>query len=587
MAAGLNSEALQPLLEQAVRESLRELARSAVEPEVGGSCQSIDSIVQSVSARVLEQAGHFATALAPGAPCPSGPQPPPTPPKPLLSDLVATPWVIWREAAAPQRERAPVPGLPHSHSWHSDAFAFWGSEDHHDKHHHHHQGLSGAGAPGGIATCAGSGDAADGAPEVEREVERTEPPRRRAGMLPVPGEGREPGGVRQRAHSPAWAQGPLQLQTADSDPLASSIASIVSPAHLCGTGLFPGLSLGTAPLVVKGGLTMESSDAHHLVMQWQGRPRAVLMVAKPGDQIVSANLQDMAAWLCSQGIVVVLEPQLLADQPQLRGLLHGVRTFSSSDALEQSIDLVITIGGDGTLTWAVSLFHGPMPPTLSFAAGSLGFLTPFPLENWVRTLTRLLDLHRARPPIPLVCRMRLRVAVHRRRGGACGGVAAAIEQKIIHAQCLNEVLVHRGQSGTLAKLDVGVDGERVTLVQGDGLILATPTGSTAYSLAAGGSMVHPAVPAILLTPVSPHSLSFRPALLPDSAVVTVGVPLTARSGAALSVDGKDICTLRIGDSVEVAMSPHPVPTICRTTETGDWFASVHEALQWNGRAEQK
>lgn len=139
----------------------------------------------------------------------------------------------------------------------------------------------------------------------------------------------------------------------------------------------------------------------------------------------------------------------------------------------------------------------------------------------------------------------------------------------------------------LAKLDVGVDGERVTLVQGDGLILATPTGSTAYSLAAGGSMVHPAVPAILLTPVSPHSLSFRPALLPESAVITVGVPLNARCGAALSVDGKDVCQLQLGDTVEVCMSPYPVPTICLTTETRDWFASCNEALQWNGRAEQK
>lgn len=220
-----------------------------------------------------------------------------------------------------------------------------------------------------------------------------------------------------------------------------------------------------------------------------------------------------------------------------------------------------------------------MPPIMSFAAGSLGFLTPFPLDGWVRTLTKLLDLHE-RTPLPLVCRMRLRVTIRRR-----GTVAQQESTKQVH--CLNEVLVHRGQSGSLCKLDVGVDGDRVTVVQGDGLILATPTGSTAYSLSAGGSMVHPAVPAILLTPVSPHSLSFRPALLPESAVVTVNVPLTARCGAALSVDGKDVCLLNLGDSVEVAVSQNPVPTVCHTTETRDWFSSVHEALHWNGRAEQK
>jgi len=348
--------------------------------------------------------------------------------------------------------------------------------------------------------------------------------------------------------------------------------------------------VGDRPIIVRDGLTIESNSAQHLMMQWKGRPRSVLMVSKPGDPLVVATLQDMAAWLSSQGIVVVLEPQLLADQPDLRTTLQRVRTFSRTDKLEKSIDLVITIGGDGTLTWAVSLFRGAMPPVLSFAAGSLGFLTPFPLDGWVRTLTGLLDLHRPRGPLPLTCRMRLRVVVRRRRSRSGDGALEAAEEggeESLRVQCLNEVLVHRGQSGALAKLDVGVDGERVTLVQGDGLILATPTGSTAYSLAAGGSMVHPAVPAILLTPVSPHSLSFRPAVLPDSAVVTIGVPLTARYGAALSVDGKDICVLRLGDSVEVAMSPHPVPTICRNTETRDWFASVHEALQWNGRLEQK
>jgi len=126
------------------------------------------------------------------------------------------------------------------------------------------------------------------------------------------------------------------------------------------------------------------------------------------------------------------------------------------------------------------------------------------------------------------------------------------------------------------------------MLQGDGVILATPTGSTAYSLSAGGSMAHPGVPGILLTPVSPHSLSFRPAVLPDSSIISVGVPLNARSGAALSVDGKEFCVLRLGDAVEVSVSRHPVPTICKATGTADWFASVQGALQWNlGRAEQK
>lgn len=340
----------------------------------------------------------------------------------------------------------------------------------------------------------------------------------------------------------------------------------------------------TNPTIVHNGLTLESNLSQQLLMQWQTRPRSVLLVAKPGDAEVLTTVQDMVAWLSSQA-VVILEPQLLESQPQLREESANIRTFSVADELEKSVDLVITIGGDGTLTWAVSLFRGAMPPVLSFAAGSLGFLTPFPLKGWVRTLTNLLDLKQCRAPVPLLCRMRLSVSVHRRALQGDRKLFDVVQP--VQVQCLNEVLVHRGQSSALVKLDVTVDGECVTLVQGDGLILATPTGSTAYSLSAGGSMVHPNVPAMLLTPVSPHSLSFRPAMLPDTARVRITVPVTARCGAAVSVDGKDLCTLKLGDSVEVAVSAFPLPTICHTNDTKDWFASVHEALQWNRRAEQK
>jgi len=331
---------------------------------------------------------------------------------------------------------------------------------------------------------------------------------------------------------------------------------------------------------------MSSKNSRNLMMRWYGRPRSVLMVIKQGDEKLMATMQDMADWLSSVGVCVVLEPQVLSDQPCLKTRLKSVRTFSEADRLNDCIDLVITIGGDGTLTWAVSLFRGAMPPVLSFAAGSLGFLTPFSLDGWVSTLTQLLDLRQTGRQLPLTCRMRLQVVVHH-QSGVLPRNGQESSSKPLRIQCLNEVLVHRGQTGSLAKLDVQVDGERVTLLQGDGLILATPTGSTAYSLAAGGSMVHPGVPAILLTPVSPHSLSFRPAMLPQSATVTVTVPMSARSGAALSIDGKDICQLQLGDYVEVSMSPNPVPTICCMNETKDWFSSVHESLQWNRRKEQK
>jgi len=522
---------LQPMLERAMRETLREMAQAAGDQQAGAA-QSLESIVRNVSTRIVqEQAGAASAASAAVGSKEASPKaagnvpPPPEPIQPMLSDLAATPWELWREPASPVR-------------------GYTG-------------GLRGFGCQ-----CR---------------------PRRalRGGMPDTPS--RSP---------PNELESQMQMPFSPFSPFSPvSAGGVLSPA----TGGYPSPGLGSpAPSVGHGwskvfraGLTTGFHSAQHTMMQWQQGeqdkhgPRNVLLVAKPRDRVVFETLQDMAAWLSSQGVVTVLEPEILEDQPKLWTNLPNVRTFSSADELEQRIDLVITIGGDGTLTWATSRFPGAMPPVLSFAAGSLGFLTPFPLDGWVRTLTRLFHPSLDQPRLPLVCRLRLHVSIHRR------GSKGRSKEDGIHLQCLNEVLMHRGPAGSLCKFDLSVDGDKVTVVQGDGIIVATPTGSTAYSLSAGGSMVHPGVPGMLVTPVSPHSLSFRPAVLPDSAEVCLTVPLTARHGASVTVDGKDVCLLETGDSVHVSMSPHPVPTMCSVTETSDWFASVHSGLQWNNRLDQK
>jgi len=504
-------EGLQSLLERAVRESLSELGSSALKQAGGVPPQSVECIIRNTAHRLACEAG---SKVVPDDPA-QHPEVSGQHLEPLLADLSATPWVVWREAPPSLTQR--------------------GWEDNRSKNR--------------VPELEISSDSVEEQPRLEEQQTAPE-----TTALHVP--------LRRRRHSSAGDEHPAD--PTKHMPVTTS----------CGKS-----GIGDCPLLVQGGLTIHSNSAQHLMMKWNGKPRSALIIAKKGDSSVVATLQDMAAWLLSQGIVVVLEPELFDNHPGLRDALKNARIFSGHDELSRCIDLVITIGGDGTLTWAVSRFHGAMPPVISFAAGSLGFLTPFPLDSWVRTLTQLLDLHQPKRPLRLSCRMRLQVTV--RRHGESEPCS-----RLSQLQCLNEVLVHRGNSGCVAKLHVNVDGERVTLLQGDGLILATPTGSTAYSLAAGGSMVHPGVPAILLTPVSPHSLSFRPAVLPESAVITVGVPLSARCGTALGVDGKDICMLNVGDSLEVSMSPHPVPTLCRATEMKDWFASVHESLQWNRRLEQ-
>lgn len=158
-----------------------------------------------------------------------------------------------------------------------------------------------------------------------------------------------------------------------------------------------------------------------------------------------------------------------------------------------------------------------------------------------------------------------------------------ILQKCSTYNVLNEAVVDRGPSPFLAMIDIECDDQYLTTVQGDGIILATPTGSTAYSLAAGGSMVHPSVPAILLTPICAHSLSFRPILLPDSSRLSVSIPLDSRSSSWVSFDGKFRQELQKGDTLEVKMSRFPMPTVNRRNFTGDWFSALRSGFMFNQR----
>ena len=159
-------------------------------------------------------------------------------------------------------------------------------------------------------------------------------------------------------------------------------------------------------------------------------------------------------------------------------------------------------------------------------------------------------------------------------------------QKVI---VLNEAVIDRGATSSLIQLHLFTtltSTEPVTTVQGDGLILASPTGSTAYSLSAGGSMVHPSVQTILITPICPHSLSFRPILVSDSATLRVQVAMESRNSAWISFDGRKSIEMMPGDWVVCRYSAFPVPAVqpSRSRQGGDddgWLNSLKSALSWN------
>ena len=152
---------------------------------------------------------------------------------------------------------------------------------------------------------------------------------------------------------------------------------------------------------------------------------------------------------------------------------------------------------------------------------------------------------------------------------------------------LNEVVVNRGAKQFICNLDLYLEGRRITSVQGDGLIISTPTGSTAYAVAAGASMVHPNVPSIMITPICPHSLSFRPIVVPSGAELKFTVSDNSRSSACVSFDGRESIEINKGDYVTVRTSVHPTPCVCKTNPFDDWFDSLSVCLHWNSRQNQK
>lgn len=260
-----------------------------------------------------------------------------------------------------------------------------------------------------------------------------------------------------------------------------------------------------------------------------------------------------------------------------------------SDVIPSSIasqlDLVLTVGGDGTVLWACALLgHGAVPPIVPLAMGSLGFMTPFPLSRMDAVLARVTSVAHS---FPLMLRHRLQCRIVRR------GESVADLGDLRAAPCgedvlvLNEVVIDRGMTASLANLQCFVDRNFVTTIQGDGLIVSTPTGSTAYNLAAGGSMVHPSVPCILFTPICPHTLSSRPLVFPEHVTLRVKVPADSRAEAYCSFDGKGRQVLHPGDSVLIYLAQWPVPMVCNLDSSHDWFLSVREGLHWNRRVAQK
>ncbi|KAL6869184.1 NAD(+) kinase [Amphichorda felina] len=317
--------------------------------------------------------------------------------------------------------------------------------------------------------------------------------------------------------------------------------------------------------------------------------RNVMIVTKARDNQLVYLTRELATWLLSTprygsdlGVVVHVDSQLRNSKRfDAKGILeqnprfeHMLKYWTPDLCWNQpeKFDLVLTLGGDGTVLFTSWLFQRVVPSVLSFSLGSLGFLTTFEFEKYKEHLNRVMG----DDGMKINLRMRFTCTVW--RAGARGGDMQEDEQ----FEVLNELVIDRGPSPYVSNLELYGDDELLTVVQADGCIFSTPTGSTAYSLSAGGSLVHPDIPAILLTPICPHTLSFRPMVLSDTMALRVAVPRNSRATAYCAFDGKGRIELRQGDHVTITASQYPFPTVTRTDT--EWFDSVSRTLRWNVRA---
>ena len=271
------------------------------------------------------------------------------------------------------------------------------------------------------------------------------------------------------------------------------------------------------------------------------------------DTEAKATAETLADWLESKEISVVQQETLL---PGRRRPSKEVPTAPSD------VDCVIVLGGDGTLLSAARWIGDQEIPILGIKFGEVGFLSATTGDQVVAAVETMLSR-----PLQTEPRMRLEVEVIQN------------SEEILRETVLNDVVINKGALARLTHIVTSIDDHYLTTYTADGLIIATPTGSTAYSLAAGGPVIHPAVPGIILTPICPFTLTNRPLIVPDS--VCIELKLDQRfEDIMLTMDGQSGFAITKQTVIRVCKSDHPLQMI---TLPGQKYYDVLKAkLSWSG-----
>jgi NAD+ kinase len=288
-------------------------------------------------------------------------------------------------------------------------------------------------------------------------------------------------------------------------------------------------------------------------MSRRRRIQRIGVVAKVGSPEAAEMAQEMAEWLRRRDLEVALDEATI----RARGL-DGETPFDVAAAY----DMVICLGGDGTLL-AIARTVAPGVPILGVNLGNLGFLTEITRGEVYPTLVQVLA-----GKFDTEERSLLEVELRRASGGATQTF-----------RVLNDAVVTKSALARIIQLTLEVDGHLIARYRSDGLIISTPTGSTAYNLSAGGPIVHPLLPVVVLTPICPHALALRPFVVSDRSMIEVTLE-TRREEVYLTLDGQEGTSLGYRDLVRITRSPNVVRLV--KVNVRSFYDNLRGKLRWGG-----
>jgi NAD+ kinase len=279
------------------------------------------------------------------------------------------------------------------------------------------------------------------------------------------------------------------------------------------------------------------------------------IISKPRKREAEEVLKGLLAWLSSRGVESILDESTA-------GLL-GQTSPHRKEEIPGMVDLLLVLGGDGTLISVARWVGEKGPPILGVNLGSLGFLTEITLDELYPMMERILS-----GDYRVDDRTMIETFV-RRRG-----------EDIVRHTVLNDVVINKGALARMIQMETTVDGVYLNTFRADGLIVSSPTGSTAYSLSAGGPIVSPSVKALVISPICPHTLTNRPIVLPEDAVIEVTL-LTDQEDVLVTLDGQSGYPLHYQDTVVIRRAEGTLKLILSPEK--DYYQVLRQKLRWGER----